>query len=169
MPKIYIINKQRSLIELKRRMNEKANGVKTIMAQVGIEKDKFDLQDIYELSILNPSLFRELCEFLYPELIKYNAPADGADAESDEYVLKDEAGEVISEGKQSSIDWNSIINTLVTTSGGVLTSVYGTRQDMTAAAQLAQQKKDMRTMFFIIAIAVIIIITFAYLVIKHKK
>lgn len=172
---IHTINKQRSLTELERRLNENTNGVQVIMHQAGIEKNHYTLQDVRELSVLNPLLFRELCEFLYPDLAKYSAPADGKkqdkqDIDTDESVtVVDETGTIVAQGSQSSIDWTSILNGLVATSGGVLTGIFGTRQDPTAAAQLQQQKQDMKTMFIIIAIAVLIIVAFAYLIIKHKK
>lgn len=170
---IYTINRQKSLAELERRMAENANGVKVIMAKAGIEKDTFSVQDAYELLTLNPTLFRELCVFLYPDLAKYNASADGGKPENvesdDEVKIVDEDGTTVAQNKQSAIDWTSILNSLVATSGGVLTGIYGTRQDPTAAAQLAQQKKDMRMILVVIAIAVAIIVTFAYLTIKYKK
>lgn len=171
---IYTINRQKSLAELERRMAENANGVNVIMAKAGIEKETFSVQDAYELLTLNPTLFRELCVFLYPDLAKYNASADGgkqenAESDDDEAKIVDENGTTVAQGKQSAIDWTSILNSLVATSGGVLTGIYGTRQDPTAAAQLAQQKKDMRMILVVIAIAVAIIVTFAYLTIKYKK
>ena len=170
------INKVKAIQELARRVRANENGVKSYLQSAGISVEgHVSLDDIKSLNELNPQAFRDMCHFLFPELPTEEILAGGdgskkgdqagGDAET---VVVDENGTAVTPSG-SSVDWTSILSGVVSTAGMTLTGIFGKQQDNSAGAALNQQKADMKIILAVVFVAVLVIVGFAFFVIKSKK
>ena len=174
---VYIkINKVKAIEELARRVRNNENGVKHYLQSAGISSEgHVSLEDLKNLNELNPQAFREMCFFLFPELPKQEVLVGGDGSKTNTTgtqsgaTITDEAGNTIAETTESSIDWTSIMQGVVSTAGLTLTGIFGKQQDNSAAAALNQQKADMKIILSVVFVAVLFVTVFAFLVIKRKK
>lgn len=169
------INKVKAIEELARRVKRNENGVKHYLRSAGISAEgHVSLEDLKNLNELNPQAFREMCFFLFPELPKDEVLVGGDGTKNtgggqSGAAVTDEAGNTIAETTGSSIDWTSIMQGIVSTAGMTLTGIFGRQQDNSAGAALNQQKSDMKLILAVVGIAVLVIVIFAFVIIKRKK
>lgn len=168
------INKVQAIQELARRVRRNENGVKHYLQSAGITVDGRDisLDDLKSLNELNPQAFSDMCHFLFPELPTKEiiVNGDGSKKTSEPGAkVTDENGAVVTQTAGSSVDWTSVLSGIVSTAGMTLTGIFAKQQDNSAIAAYQQQKADMKLILGVVAVAVVIILAFVFLVIKRKK
>lgn len=169
------INKVKAIQELARRVRKNENGVKQYLLSAGISVDgHVSLDDLKAFNELNPQEFRNMCHFLFPELpndevfVGGDGSKKGDDQEGGAAVYGED-GKLVASTNASSVDWTSILSGIVSTAGMTMTGIFGKQQDNSASAALLQQKADMKIILAVVLVAVLLIVGFAFVVIKTKK
>lgn len=164
------INQKQLLADLAKRISGNENGVKSFLAQAGVnvpEGKSVTIGDLQTLLELNPEAFNNMIVFLYPELFNENANGDGKGG--------DGGSEGASTSSLSDTDKAGIFNLfggLITTAGATLSNIYG--KDTTGievASQYAQMEaaRTKRTLIIVGIIGVVLLIAGVIVLVKRPS